>query len=145
MKNFIYSIVLFITFVFTPTFSWGGVDGKGIFCKGDFELFDDEKYLFKNNKVIRYELSVTNNDKYEIKVTPYEGNYGVSHSSIFWSYGPFNVSLNRKTLTLIRYIGDSETKRSCVVYSEMDFLEKVNEEKERLQSEYDEKTNDNKI
>lgn len=144
MKNILSTLtVLFI--LLTSTVSWGSVDGNGIWCKGDLEILVDEMYLFKNNKVIRYEFTVTNNDNYEVKTTTYDVNYGVSHSKISWSYGHFYVFLHRKTLTLIRYIGNSETKRSCVVYSEKVFLEKVNKEKERLQSEYDEKVKDNKI
>lgn len=144
MKHILSTLTVLFTLL-TSTISWGGVEGKGIWCKSNFETVNDSRYLFKRNGVTRYEFSVTKNDKYEIKETLYDGGYRVSVGFIFWSNPPFNYSLNRKTLTLVRVIGDIESIYSCEVYSQKDFLEKVKKEKEQLQSEYDKKTKDNKI
>lgn len=138
--------LLSITVILTPTVSWGGVDGKGIWCKINHREFNDEyRYLFKMGGVYEYNFTTILNDRWEFFEKKTDHKYSLTHDQIIWSDPLFYFSLNRKTLILRKILGGTEVTYDCKVYSQKDFFNKLEDVKNKLKSEYDDKTKDNKI
>ena len=130
-----------IAIIFTPTVSWGVVDGKGLYCL-DTHLGTTEKWFtFVDGNVQFWEIQLQPNEQYEIKKV-FQSKLIITPNFLMWKQNDTNFYLSRKTLLLkineLRYL-------NCEVFDKTYLKLKLSQKKHLLQSEYDEKTKDNKI
>lgn len=151
MKHILSTLtVLFI--LLTSTVSWGGVDGKGLYCSLKWskhpQLIDETLgFVFSNGGVREYLIRFSK-DKYFI-ITSKSYSYETTEKRIDWKRTTY-YRLNRETLRLDvgGKFGDSKGSSiyDCEVYpNAFKFNERLENDVVRLQKIYDEKRKDNKI
>ena len=148
--KFIVSITTVLFILLSSTLSWGGVDGKGLYCiiERNSNKFGVQ---FIDGSVKHIQLKLRN-DKWIWKTTQFYKNYHTSTDNIYWSDDKVEYTLDRETLILRVYIERSildnktyERFDQCEVYSPSEFTDFTEKMRNDYQQWYDDQLKDKKI
>lgn len=155
--KYILSIFTTVFILLNSSVSWGGVDGKGIFCKLNVEKdilyfsrnWSEELGFFFDNGKVTMNSICRSTDRYK-KCTNYSKSisYQTNSKTIIWEDLLYDYTLNRENLSLImkHFSLKGEPLYICEVFNDKnEYQKKFDLEIQKYQSEYDEKTKKNKI